>query len=45
MILVRRVQGCLGPVEATHKKLGNRYQNWVKINNMGPSNRDWALLV
>ena len=32
------------PVESTHNNSGNTYQNWVKLNNMGPSNRARALL-
>ena len=32
-------------MEATHKNLDNRYQNWVKLNNMVPSNRARALLA
>ena len=40
LILVRRVRRYLGPVEATHKNSGNMYQNWIKLNSTGPSNRD-----
>ena len=41
---VRRFQRYLGFLEATNKNSGNKYYNWVKLNNTGPSNRDRALL-
>ena len=43
-ILVEIIQRYLGPVEATHKNSGNKYQNWVKLNNTGHSNSARALL-
>ena len=43
-ILVRIIQRYIGPMEDTKKNLGSKYQNWVKLKNTGPSNRDRALL-
>ena len=43
-ILVRIIQKIhRGLVDSTHKNSGNKCQNQVKLNNMVPSNRDWAL--
>ena len=44
LILVRRIQRYVGPVEATHKNLGDKYQNWISLNNMGASNMARVLL-
>ena len=44
MTLAKIIQRYLGPVDSTNKNLGNKHWDWVKLNNMGPSNMDRVLL-
>ena len=44
LILVRRIQRFLDPVEVTHNNSGNKYHNWLNLKNNVPSDRAWSLL-